>query len=68
VFKEGKGWEISTLFERYAFDLENWTMDEGFFVAFEEMKFDIPCSASKTANEKCGSWEEEVWDCMPMTA
>jgi hypothetical protein len=37
---------ISPLFEQYAFELNNWTMDEGFFEKYGEMKYDIPCSTS----------------------
>lgn len=38
-------YRISPLFEEYAFDMKNWTMNEGFFEKYVEMKHDIPCSA-----------------------
>ena len=41
--------KISPVFEEYAFDLKNWTMDEGFFETFMEMRHDIPSSKSRTA-------------------
>lgn len=35
-------YEVSKLFQEYAFDLKNWTMRPGFFKRFPEMQHDIP--------------------------
>lgn len=53
--------KLSPLFEKYAFDLKNWTMNEGFFEKFIEMKYDIPAT-------KCENGLEKLFDYMPMTA
>jgi hypothetical protein len=56
---------ISPLFEHYAFELKNWTMDEGFFAKYGEMRHDIPSSGPKHGAE---TGFEGLWDFMPMTA
>lgn len=46
-------------------------MDEGFFEEYQEMRFDIPCSEKRRERGSAvgeASWEEEVWNFMPMTA
>jgi len=52
---------LSLQFQEYAFDLKNWTMEEGFFEKYREMRYDIPSS---------GSWGSlnEFFDFMPMVA
>jgi Domain of unknown function (DUF3425) len=53
---------ISPLFEEFAFDLKNWTMDEEFFDKFVEMRHDMPVSNCKNPLGAA------MFDCMPMTA
>ncbi|CZR69176.1 uncharacterized protein PAC_19076 [Phialocephala subalpina] len=59
--RETKAHKLNPLFEKYSFDLKNWTMDEGFFEKFVEMKYDIPAT-------KCENGLEKLFDYMPMTA
>jgi hypothetical protein len=37
-------YKLSPLFEKYASDAKNWTMNEAFFVNYPEMSDDIPAS------------------------
>jgi hypothetical protein len=52
---------LSPLFQEYAFDLKNWTMKEGFFEKYREMRYDIPSSG-------CWGSLDEFFDFMPMVA
>lgn len=77
LFDEGdKAWGISRLFEQYAFELRNWTMDEAFFEKYPEMKHDIPSSGRKNRNRDTeadgrrtpeAAWEG-LWDFLPEIA
>jgi hypothetical protein len=58
-------YRISPLFEQYAFDMKNWTMDEAFFEKYMEMRHDIPCS-NNGANTG-GAWMGG-FDYMPMNS
>ena len=60
---ENKVYRLSALFEKYASELNNWTMDEAFFETYAEMRHDIPSS------NRGGERELEAWfDFMPMSA
>ncbi|KUJ07681.1 uncharacterized protein LY89DRAFT_691433 [Mollisia scopiformis] len=59
--EEIQDYKFSPLFEKYAFDLKNWTMDDDFFEKFGEMRYDIPAT-------KCENGLEKLFDYMPMTA
>jgi len=50
------------LFEEFAFDLKNWTMDEEFFDKFVEMRHDMPVSNCRIPLGAA------MFDYMPMTA
>ena len=56
-------YRISPLFEEYAFDMKNWTMNEGFFEKYVEMRHDIPCTDPRT-----GTAFQGFFDYMPMSS
>lgn len=56
-------YRISPLFEEYAFDMKNWTMDEAFFEKYMEMRHDIPSS-----NQTASTAFQGFFDYMPMSA
>ncbi|KAE8442652.1 hypothetical protein EG329_003009 [Mollisiaceae sp. DMI_Dod_QoI] len=58
---ETQRYKLSALFEEYACDLKNWTMNEGFFEKFVEMKYDIPATRRENGLEK-------LFDYMPLSA
>ena len=53
---------VSKLFQEYAFDLRNWTMDPRFFERYGELAHDIPMNLRKAGSASCCGCTPKVSD------
>ncbi|KIW35299.1 uncharacterized protein PV07_02002 [Cladophialophora immunda] len=48
-------YKVSQLFEKYAYDVNNWTVDERFFTSLPELRVDVPCSTETWSGNLLGA-------------